>query len=85
MCLLTNDRYKTYQLEFTFERLGHAPGVGLGGTVGVGGQNYFFLKFNQSWCASYLHVWHMQQHNFLDPPPPGALGRGQRSNIIKSR
>ena len=24
-----------------------------------------------------------KQHNFLGPPPPGALGRGQRSNIIK--
>ena len=34
---------------------------------------------------SYLHEWHMQQHNFLGPPPPGALGRGQRSNIIKSQ
>ena len=34
---------------------------------------------------SYLHEWHMQQHNFLGPPSPGALGRGQRSNIIKSQ
>ena len=34
VCLLTNERYKTYQTEFSFSRLGHAPGVGLGGTVG---------------------------------------------------
>ena len=34
---------------------------------------------------SYLHEWYMQQHNFLGPPPPGALGRDQRSNIIKSQ
>ena len=27
----------------------------------------------------------MQQNNFLGPPPPAALGRGQRSNIIKSQ
>ena len=33
VCLLTNERYKTYQKRFTFGRLGHAPGVGLGGTV----------------------------------------------------
>ena len=46
---------------------------------------FFFLKFIQSWCVSYLHEWHMQQHTFLGPPPPGALGRGQRSNIIKSQ
>ena len=33
----------------------------------------------------YLHEWYMQQHNFLGLPPPGALGRGQRSNTIKSQ
>ena len=37
VCLLTVERYKTYQMGFSFRRLGHAPGVGLGGTVGVGG------------------------------------------------
>ena len=37
MCLLTNERYKTYQTGFSFGRLGHAPGVGLGGTGGGGG------------------------------------------------
>ena len=56
----------------------------LGVLLGVGGQKQF-LKFNQSWCVSYLHEWHMQQHSILGPPPPGVLGRGQRSNIIKSQ
>ena len=32
--LLTNGRYKTYQTGFSFDRLGHALGVGLGGTLG---------------------------------------------------
>ena len=32
MCLLTHERYKAYQTGFSFGRLGHAPGVGLGGT-----------------------------------------------------
>ena len=32
VCVLTNERYKTYQTGFLFCRLGHAPGVGLGGT-----------------------------------------------------
>ena len=32
MCVLTNERYKTYQKGFLFCRLGHAPGVGLRGT-----------------------------------------------------
>ena len=34
MCLLTHERYKTYQTGFSFGGLGHALGVGLGGTVG---------------------------------------------------
>ena len=38
-------KYKTYQTGFSFGRLGHAPGVGLGGTVGgLGMSNFFFFK-----------------------------------------
>ena len=48
MCLLTNERYKTYQTGFSFGRLGHAQGMGLGGTVGGGGGGlrgqYFFFS-----------------------------------------
>ena len=84
MCLLTNERYKTYQTGFSFGRLGHAPGVGLGGTVGVGGSNFVFPKFNQILCVSYLHEWHMQRHQFLCPRPLGPWGGAKRSNIIKS-
>ena len=32
VCVLTNERYKTYQTGFLICRLGHALGVGLGGT-----------------------------------------------------
>ena len=89
MCLVTNERYKTYQTGFSFNRLGHAPGMGLGGTLGGGGgggvKMCFFLKFNLSWYVNYLREWHVQKHNFWGPPPPGALGRGLRSNIIKSQ
>ena len=52
---------------------------------GLGGQHFFFLKFNKSWYVSYLHEWHMQQHNFLGSSAPGAFGRSQRSNIITSQ
>ena len=84
MCLLTNERYKTYQTGFSFRCLGHAQGVGLGGTVGgLSGQKFFFRKFNQIWCVSYLHQWHMQPHNFLDLHPLGLWGGAKRSNIIK--
>ena len=31
VCVLTNERYKTYQKGFLFCPLGHAPGVGLWG------------------------------------------------------
>ena len=37
MYLLTNERYKTYQMGFSFGRLGHGRGVGLRGTGGGGG------------------------------------------------
>ena len=34
-CVLTNERYKTYQTGFSFCRMGHAPGVGLWGAGGA--------------------------------------------------
>ena len=68
MCLPTNERYKTYQTGFSFGHLGHAPGVGLGGTVGVVGSKKLFPKFNQIWCVSYLHEWQMQRHHFGEGP-----------------
>ena len=34
VCVLTNERYKTYQTEFSFCPLAHAPGVGLWGAGG---------------------------------------------------
>ena len=58
VCLLTNERYKPYQEGFLIGRLGHAPGMGLWVTVGGWG-HFFSLKFNQSWCVSYLHDCHM--------------------------
>ena len=87
MCLLTNERYKTYQMRFSFGRLGHAPGVGLWvyhGGLGGGVKKFFFPKFNQIWCASYLHDCHIQRHNFLGPGPLGPWGGAKRSSIIKS-
>ena len=61
-------------------------GWDLGAPWGIGGSKNFFPKFNQIWCVSYLHEWHMQRHKFLGPRLlGGALGRGQRSNIIKSQ
>ena len=50
----------------------------------VGSKKFFFPKFNQIWCVSYLHEWHMQRHHFLGPRPLGPWGGAKRSNIIKS-
>ena len=47
VCVLTNEKYKTYQTGFSFCRLGHAPGVGLWGAGGAQGANLFF----QTWSC----------------------------------
>ena len=44
VCVLTNERYKTYQTGFSFCRLGDAPGVELLGVGGAQGVNKFFFK-----------------------------------------
>ena len=61
-------------------------GSDLGVPWGLSGPNFFFFsKFNQMWCVSNLHQWHMQQHNFFGPHPLGPWGGAKRSNIIKSQ
>ena len=47
VCLLTNERYKTYQTGFSFSLLGHASGVGLWGYRGVGVKFFFFQNSNK--------------------------------------
>ena len=42
-------------------------------------------KFNQIWCVSNLHQWHMQRHNFFGTHPLGPWGGAKRSNIFKSQ
>ena len=49
VCVLTNERYKTYQTGFLFCRLGHAQGVGLWGTGDIQGVKHFFF---QTWSCS---------------------------------
>ena len=50
MCVLTNERYKTYQTGFLFCCLGHAPGVGLWGAGGAQVVNFF----------SNMVMWHIK-------------------------
>ena len=88
VCVLTNERYKTYQTGFLFCRLGHSLGVGLGvlrGQIkfrpGVCPLCYLFLnhwtKFNQIKCMGYSHVWGVQRQKNFWPRP---LGRDQNVN-----
>ena len=42
MCVLTNERYKTNQMGFSFCCLGHATGVGLWGAGGAQVVIFFF-------------------------------------------
>ena len=45
VCVLTNERYKTYQMGFSFCCLGHAPGVGFWGAgVPRGGSKKYIFK-----------------------------------------
>ena len=51
VCVLTNERYKTYQTGFSFCSLGHAPGVGLWGAGAAKG-----VKKN----VSNMVMWHIK-------------------------
>ena len=44
VCVLTNERYKIYQMGFSFCRLDHAPGVRLEGAGGAQGVKNLFSK-----------------------------------------
>ena len=44
VCVLTNERYKTYQMGFLICCLAHAPGVGLRALGVPRGSNNFFFK-----------------------------------------
>ena len=53
---------------------GSCPGVGLGGTVGVGGVKKNSGIQPDMVCVSYCHGLHMHRHNFLGPKPLGPWG-----------
>ena len=63
LCVYSQIKYiKHIRPDFHLAAWGHDPGVGIGGTMegwGGGGGQKKNLKFNQSWCVSYLHEWHL--------------------------
>ena len=84
MCLLTHERYKTYQMGFSFGRLGHAPGVGIGtvgGGGGVWGQNFFFRNSTRFGVCELLMNGTCTGTIFWVPAPWG-LGEGPKGQIL---
>ena len=83
MCLPTNEKYKTYQTGFSFGRLGHAPVVGLGGTVGGwGGQKLFFFSKIQPDCVCELLTRNGTCNSTIFwVPAPWGLGEGPKVQI----
>ena len=61
VCVLTNERYKTYQTGFLFCHLGHAPGMGLWGPGVPRGQKFIFF---QTWSCgiSNRRGWRVEQN-----------------------
>ena len=49
VCVLTNERYRTYQTVLSFCHLGHAPGVGLRGTGDAEGVKRDFYSSMVMW------------------------------------
>ena len=48
VCVVTNERYKTYQMGFAFCRLGHTPGLELWDAWGAQGVQKLFF---QTWSC----------------------------------
>ena len=86
VCLLTNERYKTNQTGFSFGRLVHATGVGLGGyRGGFEWSKHFFSEIQPDLVCGLLTSMAHATAQFFCPHPLGPWGGAKRSNIIKSQ
>ena len=80
VCVLTNERYKTYQTGFSFCLVGHAPGVGLWGA----GVAHEVKKINYGHVAYQINEDDKQTRMQVKFSSYGQTGDpGVRSNIIK--
>ena len=59
VCVLTNERYKTYQRGFSFCHLGHAQGMGLWGAGGAQGVKKKIFKHGH---VAYQIDWDDEQN-----------------------
>ena len=81
MYLLTNERYITYQMGFSFGRLGHAQGLDLGVPWRVGGKKKNSEIQPDLVCELLTRMAHAPALFFWSPPPE-ALGRGQKFHFL---
>ena len=79
VCLLTNERYKTYQTGFSFGHLRHAPRVGLEGNLGSWGSK----KFRNSTRFGVWDTYKNATYNgtIVWVPAPWGLGVGPKGQI----
>ena len=82
VCVLTNERNKTYQTQFLFYRLGHAQGVGLWGTGGAQGVKIFLFKHGHvAYQIDGDDKQNRMQVTFSSLCQTGDLGAGSKGQI----
>ena len=74
VCVLTNERYKIYQMGFSFCPLGHAPGAGLWGARGAQGGQFFFKHGHVVYQIDKDDEQNRMQVKFLSECQTGDLG-----------
>ena len=82
VCVLTNERYKTYQTGFSFCCLGHAPGVGFWGAgVPRGATNFFFKHRHVAYQIDRDDEQNRMQVKFSSYSQTGDLGVRSKGQI----
>ena len=83
VCLLTNERYKTFQAGFSFCHLGHSLGIGLRGAWGQKINSVSHPYAISSKTNAKFGMWVTRINGVCNSktnlaPPPRALRRGQK-------
>ena len=82
VCVLKNERYKTYQMGFLFFRLGPAPGVGLWGVGVPRGQKKNFKHGHVAYQMDGDDEQNIIQVKFSSYDQTGDLGVRSKGQII---
>ena len=82
VCVITNERYKTYQTEFLFCRLGHASGVRLRGTGGAQVKKNNFKHGHVAYQVDRDDEQNRMQVTFSSSGQTGNLGARSKGQIL---